>query len=130
MNLERDDLGSTNDRIYIDGQVSVIKINREVINVRGIVPGNYYPNVHAYNWSETSPLKVTLTIIDVNPTYREIYSLDVVLTKRGDVARLPGFTIDKDGRIGGVFNHTRTVVPNRGNNPNDDGQGTLVPAAP
>jgi hypothetical protein len=113
MNLERDDLGSSNDRVFIDGVVTIIKKNREVINIRGVVPGNYYPNVHAYNWSETEPLTVKLTVIDVNPVYREIYTIEVVLTQRGDIARLPGFTIDKEGNVGGVFNHTKIIVPSR-----------------
>ena len=114
MNLERDDLGSTNDRFYVDGQVSIVKTNREVVNVRGIVPGNYYPNVHTYNWSDTEPLEITITVVDINPVYREIYSVKVIVSKRGDVVRLPGFVIDAEGRIGNVFNHTKTVVPNRG----------------
>ncbi len=114
MNLERDDLGSTNDRFYVDGQVQIIKTNREVINVRGIVPGDYYPNIHTYNWTDTQPLEVKVTVVDVNPFYREVYSIKVMVSRRGDVVRLPGFTIDAKGRISKVFNHTKTVVPNRG----------------
>mgnify|MGYP000453831094 CR=1 FL=1 len=74
MNLERDDLGTNNDRITIDGKTEIIRINREVINVRGIVKGLYYPAVHAYSWSpaQKEPLVVKITVIDINPTYREI----------------------------------------------------------
>lgn len=119
MNLERDDLGTSNDRIVVDGVMQVIKVNREVVNIRGIVPGSYYINVHAYSWSEKEPLEVKVTVIDINPTYKEIYSQKVKLQFRGDIRRLPGFVIDKEGNVGSVFNHTRTVVPAKnGYNPN------------
>ena len=115
MNLERDDLGTNNDRMVIDGQVQIIRINREVINIRGIVPGMYYPNIHAYSWvgSQKGPLKVTVTVIDINPRYIEVYSVELILNTRGEVQRAPGFEIDKEGRVGKVFNHTRTVVPHK-----------------
>lgn len=128
MNLERDDLGTSNDRVIVDGKVTVIKKNREVVNVRGVVPGDYYINVHAYNWSEGSKgaLVIKVTVIDVNPVYKEIYTMEVTLTKRGDVERLPGFTIDDEGKIVKVFNHTRTIVPNRSNG---DNPGVTIPGA-
>lgn len=115
MNLERDDLGVSNDRIRIDGIEQIVKINREVINIRGVVPGSFYPSVHAYSWSEKGDdtLKVKVTVIDINPSYKEVYTLEVELAGKGDVQRLPGFVITKDGEVGDVFNHTRTVVPNR-----------------
>jgi|TARA_B110000908_G_C10094949_1_gene375837 hypothetical protein len=115
MNLERDDLGTSNDRMVIDGEVSFIKINREVINIRGIVPGLYYPNVHVYSWSrsQVEPLKVTVTVIDINPRYKEVYTVEFLVTSKGEVVRTPGFEIDKEGRVGKVFNHTRTVVPHK-----------------
>lgn len=121
MNLERDDLGTNNDRITIDGKTEIIRINREVINVRGIVKGLYYPAVHAYSWSpsQKEPLVVKVTVIDINPTYREVYSYEVTLTGRGHVQRAPGFEIDEEGVVPSVFNHTRTVVPHRGGNVND-----------
>ena len=117
MNLERDDLGTDNDRITIDGKTEIIRVNREVINIRGIVKGLYYPAVHAYSWSpsQKEPLVVKITVIDINPTYREVYSYEVTLAGRGHVQRSPGFEIDKEGVVPSVFNHTRTVVPQRKN---------------
>ena len=120
MNLERDDLGTNNDRITIDGKTEIIRINREVINIRGIVKGLYYPAVHAYSWSpsQKEPLVVKITVIDINPTYREVYSYEVTLTGRGQVQRTPGFEIDEEGRVPTVFNHTMPVVPHRKNSTN------------
>lgn len=117
MNLERDDLGTDNDRITIDGVTEIIRVNREVINIRGVIKGLYYPAVHAYSWtpSQKEPLEVTITVIDINPSYREVYSYKVTLTGRGHIQRAPGFEIDEDGKVPTVFNHTRTVVPNRKN---------------
>lgn len=129
MNLERDDLGTHNDRFTIDGKTEIIRSNREVINIRGIVPGLYYPNVHAYSWtpSQKEPLKVKITVIDINPRYREVYSITVVLQGRGNIARAPGFEIDREGKISNVFNHTKTVVPHRGHMGNNNQSGATAP---
>lgn len=126
MNLERDDLGTNNDRITIDGVTQIIRINREVINIRGIVKGLYYPAVHAYSWSpkQKEPLVVKVTVIDINPTYREVYSYEVTLSGKSEVKRAPGFEIDKEGSVPTIFNHTRTVVPRRGNAAVNDPQVT------
>jgi len=115
LNLERDDLGQTNDMIRIDGVLTPIKSNREVLNIRGIVPGNYYINIHAYSWREEEgqTLEVTVIVTDINPSYREIYNIKVILSGKNQVQRLPAFTVTKDGNIKTVFNHTRNIVPNR-----------------
>lgn len=110
-NLERDDLGYANDIIVIDGEKRIIRKNREVINIRGVIAGDYYINVHAYSFRENAPTTVRVTVIDINPRYSEAYSLDARLLGQSYVARLPAFTIDKDGNITSVFAHNRNIVP-------------------
>lgn len=49
MHLDRDDLGHRNDKITLkDGTVIEFKENREIVTVRGIVPGEYVVNAHMY----------------------------------------------------------------------------------
>ena len=110
MHLDRDDLGRTSDIMMIDGEKIVIKINREVVSMRGIAQGDYYINIHVYNKAGNSePTKYTVTLLDVNP-YREVYVMQGEVTARGDIVRLPGFTLNKEGEITDVWSSDRIIV--------------------
>ena len=110
MHLDRDDLGRTSDIMMIDGEKIVIKINREVVTMRGIAKGDYYINIHVYNKPGNSePTKYTITLLDVNP-YREVYVMQGEVTARGDIVRLPGFTLNKEGEVTDVWSSDRIIV--------------------
>lgn len=112
MNLERDDLGQQNDKVVIDGETQVIYVNREVVNIRGIMPGDYYINIHSYSFRDLQlPLKVKVTVIDVNPTYSEAYTLEYEFNDRNVIKRPPAFTVNEEGQIVDIFAHTKTIVP-------------------
>ena len=113
MHLDRDDLGRTSDIMMIDGEKIVIKINREVVTMRGIVKGDYYINIHVYNKPGNSePTKYTITLLDVNP-YREVYVMQGEVTARGDIVRLPGFTLNKEGEVTDVWSSDKIIVGTR-----------------
>lgn len=114
VNLDRDDLGQSNDTAIIDGKPVINKINRETINIRGILPGNYYVMAQMYSRRDRhgGPTIVTVTVIDVNP-YREAYTMTVEMNNTGDFARFPGFTLDADGNITDIFSHNRSVIGRR-----------------
>ena len=55
MHLDKDDLGKANDTIVnADGSRSTVMINREVVTIRGIVPGEYIINGHYYSTRDYS----------------------------------------------------------------------------
>jgi hypothetical protein len=113
MHLDRDDLGRTSDVMMIDGERIVIKINREVVTMRGIAKGDYYINIHVYNKPGNSePTKYTITLLDVNP-YREVYVMQGEVTARGDIVRLPGFTLDEEGEVTDVWSSDKIIVGTR-----------------
>ena len=113
MHLDRDDLGRTSDIMMIDGERIVIKINREVVTMRGIAKGDYYINIHVYNKPGNSePTKYTITLLDVNP-YREVYVMQGEVTARGDIVRLPGFTLDEEGEVTDVWSSDKIIVGTR-----------------
>ena len=113
MHLDRDDLGRTSDVMMIDGEKIVIKINREVVTMRGIAKGDYYINIHVYNKPGNSePTKYTITLLDVNP-YREVYVMQGEVTARGDIVRLPGFTLDEEGEVTDVWSSDKIIVGTR-----------------
>ena len=110
MHLDRDDLGRTSDYMWIDGERIVIKINREVVSMRGIAAGDYFINIHVYNKATNSePTKYTLTLLDVNP-YREVYVMQGELSERGQIIKLPGFTLNEEGEVTDVWTSDKIVV--------------------
>ena len=120
MHLDRDDLGRTSDVMIIDGETIIIKMNREVVTMRGIAPGDYYINIHVYNKSANSPpTKYTITLLDVNP-YKEVYVMQGELNERGDIVKLPGFTLNAEGEITEVWTSDKIVVASRGRNINGE----------
>lgn len=115
INLERDDLGQQNDKIVVDGETILVYSNREVVNIRGIMPGDYYINLHSYSFRDNKPLVVKVTVIDINPIYREAYTLEYEFVDKNSIHRPPAFTVDPEGHIVDIFAHTRTIVPVRRN---------------
>lgn len=112
LHLDRDDLGTTNDRIVVDGKVIFIKTNRETITVRGIIPGDYFVTVHMYS-KKAAVVPYTVTVMKVNP-FRQVYSLTGEFLVNREIQRLPAFTVDANGRVTSVFEHVRQIVPQRG----------------
>ena len=115
MHLDRDDLGRSSDVMMIEGEKIIIKINREVVTMRGIMAGDYYINIHAYNKPNgTEPTKYTVTLLDVNP-YKEVYVMQGVLNSRGDIIKLPGFTLNEEGEITDIWTSDKIIVGGRRN---------------
>ena len=107
MHLDKDDLGKRNDTIMVNGVEKVVKINREVVTIRGIVPGEYVVNVHFYSdYSEHAnyargpmpPLEVKVIVHKVNP-YSEVWQGIKPFTKKGQEETFIRFTMDKEGNV-------------------------------
>ena len=60
--LDKDDLGYVNDIVMnMDGTIMKVNINREVVTIRGIVPGEHIINVHYYSTRQTEAAFSSLT---------------------------------------------------------------------
>ena len=66
MHLDKDDLGAMNDTVVnADGSISTVKINREVVTIRGIIKGEYVINGHYYSlrsYDKIKPKKPAVTV--------------------------------------------------------------------
>ena len=62
LHLDRDDRGIINDRVKIGDQELVYPLNREVVTLRGLIPGEYTVNVFLYEHESKRPVDVKLTI--------------------------------------------------------------------
>ena len=102
LHLDRDDLGQANDFVNMKSdQTKIIEINREIMTVRGIIPGEYIVNTHFYSAKaspEKSNMDVSIQVIKVNP-YQEIYNGIINLKGPSDEKTAIRFKIDDKGDV-------------------------------
>lgn len=108
--LDRDDRGAWGDVVtHDDGRRELIRINHEVVAIRGILPGRYVVNAHyfsnyspeALGFEETHdgpvPAKIKLTAL--NPRVRELAENTVVLEHVGAQATALAFWVGQTGEV-------------------------------
>ena len=136
MYLDKDDLGYANDIVKnnVDGTVSKVNINREVVTIRGIIAGEYVINAHYYSsreWTrlgqlayefndietkkvkdKVQPLTVKIELHKVNP-YKIMWVGEKQFFRKGQEETFVRFTIDKNGDQIGDFDYKekRFVTP-------------------
>ena len=108
-------MGSSNDTVVnADGTISTVKINREVISIRGIVAGEYIVNAHYYSEREwvrklgqaksnvqgrrTKEVTVKIELHKVNP-YTVLWTGEKKFFRRGQEETFLRFRLDKDGTV-------------------------------
>ena len=121
--LDKDDLGFRNDTIILpDGTVKTIPINREVITIRGNIPGEWTVNAHYYSpYGQKRSLDVNgeTVVQDTNNKVQGALTVKVELTKvtpyeilgiwekkfhhKGQEETFVRFTIDNEGNLIGPF---------------------------
>ena len=127
MYLDKDDLGYANDIVKnVNGEITKVNINREVVTIRGIIPGEYIINAHYYSqrqWEadgrlntaakpEGKTLTVKIELHKVNP-YKIWWMGEKTFTHRGQEETFVRFTIGPDGNQIGDFTYVKKkfVVP-------------------
>ncbi len=106
MHLDKDDLGTRNDTtVLADGSTTTVKINREVISIRGIIPGEWIVNAHyysAHNYDRRNPsdyfITVRVELHRVNP-YQILWMGEKKYIKKGQEETFVRWRIDKDGNL-------------------------------
>lgn len=103
MHLDRDDLGGRNDTIMVGGERITVKENREIVTIRGIIPGEYTVWAHMYRRvngeEEPDPTPVKVKVEKMNPSVKTIALKTVELGQNGDEKTAFRFTIDQDGDV-------------------------------
>jgi hypothetical protein len=128
MYLDKDDLGYANDIVKnVDGTITKVNINREVVTIRGIIPGEYIINAHYYSarqWENDGrmttnakpdpnrKLTVKVELHRVNP-YKIWWIGEKTFTHRGQEETFVRFTLDSEGDQVGDFTYEEKgfVVP-------------------
>jgi len=151
MYLDKDDLGFANDIVKnVDGTITKVNINREVVTIRGIIPGEYVINAHYYSarkWtgqtlstnvdnsyelgkgkSTGKKLTVKIELYKVDP-YKIWWIGEKTFTHRAQEETFVRFIIDPDGKQVGDFTYVeKKFVTPYGTmgvvNPNNDDEPT------
>ena len=116
LHLDKDDLGHRNDKIIIDGKEKIIYLNREVVTIRGIVPGEYITNVHAYRKTKEAPVNGYVRLLKLNP-YIEYATEYFVLKNEGDEITVFRFYVDKDGYVSDINQDQYRFIQNQPDGP-------------
>ena len=112
LHLDKDDLGQRNDTIIINGEKKIIYLNREVITIRGIMPGEYIANVHYYGNSEKKLVRGYVKLLKLNP-YIEYANKQFILKNVGDEITVFRFWVDKDGYVINMNQDQHRFITNR-----------------
>ena len=138
MYLDKDDLGFANDIVKnVDGTITKVNINREVVTIRGIIPGEYIINAHYYSsrkWTGQTLSTVSGDVREIGDTVSvdrhgqgkptgkqltvkiELHKVDPykiwwigekTFTHRGQEETFVRFTIDQEGKQVGGFTYEK-----------------------
>ena len=94
------------------GKEKIIYLNREVVTIRGIVPGEYITNVHAYRKMDKSPVNGYVRLLKLNP-YVEYATEYFILKDIGDEVTVFRFEVDNDGYVTDINQDHHRFVTNR-----------------
>jgi len=119
LTLERDDMGSSNNTIEINGQLVTKLTNEELVSIRGFLPGEYIVNVHLYSaknnmtyGAPVEPFPVTIKIQKMNPTVTIVYQGTVTLKFIRQEVHAVRFTLSSDGSISNINNDLPIMIRN------------------
>lgn len=110
MHLDRDDRGTANDTLVINGQQVVNPLNQEVVTVRGYAPGEYTVNVFYYETRNGRPVDVTVSVVKVNPRAEVVFYGTVALARKGDEATAVRFNVNREGGVDSVGTLPKQLV--------------------
>jgi hypothetical protein len=110
MHLDRDDRGTVNDMLTINGREVPNPLNQEIVTIRGVLPGEYVVNVHYYASGSQKPVPVSVKVAKVNPALEVVYYGNVELQRKGQEHTACRFTVTADGQVTAVNEVPKQLV--------------------
>ncbi len=111
LHLDRDDRGSLNDTIEINGQEILHPINQEVVTMRGIISGEYVVNVYYYESVTRGPVSATVQIDKINPVLETVFFDRIVLESQDVEKTVVRFRVSDRGEVVGIDRRPRRLTP-------------------
>ena len=119
MHLDRDDLGTRNDKVTMpDGTVKYVILNREIAALRGTFKGWYVVHVHAYRKGQLRGedgtlgdvvTKTRVELIQVNP-YKLVTVQELEITAQGQEFTVFAFRLDDKGKVQELSGDAKSFV--------------------
>lgn len=112
--LDRDDLGTNNDTVVVNGETIVIKRNIETVSITQLVPGEYFFSIHHFMSYLSSPddkkgpVAVTVTVIELNP-FSIVFTGTVVVPYKQEVS-VVSFMVNEEGLIEDVRTDVNVTI--------------------
>ena len=111
LHLDRDDQGIINDKVIIDGKNVVYPVNREVVTLRGIIPGIYTVNLYMYDNKSLKPVNAKITIEKVNPTLKLVFFDNVLMETKDVELTVLKFRLDSSGNFSSILSENEILTP-------------------
>ena len=111
LHLDRDDQGVVNDKITINDKEVIYPINREVVTLRGIIPGEYTVNLYLYEHKSSKPIDAKLIIEKVNPSLKLVFFNNVSLKKKDTELTIAKFRLDSVGNFKSLIIENEILTP-------------------
>jgi hypothetical protein len=112
MHLDRDDLGQSNDIVETEFGSIEYNENREIVTIRGTVPGEYVINVHMYSKRSEESTPVFIQVDKINP-FSTVFTNTVNLQYDGHEETAVRIVVDKDSNVESV-NYLRKSLTRSG----------------
>jgi hypothetical protein len=110
MMLDRDDRGSANNTITVDGRKITSSFRQETISIRGIVPGEYTVNVHYFLATKGGPVPAVVKVEKVNPVVEVVAYDTVQLGRMGEEKTAVRFRLAADGNVVDVNHRDKSLI--------------------
>ena len=110
MVLDRDDRGSVNNTVTVDGRKITSKIRQETISIRGIVAGEYTVNVHYFLATKGGPVPIQVKVEKINPTVEVVSYDNIVLNRMGEEKTAVRFKVAANGSVTDVNHREKSLI--------------------
>tara|TARA_Y100000590_G_scaffold102939_4_gene117024 strand:+ start:26199 stop:26804 length:606 start_codon:yes stop_codon:yes gene_type:complete len=111
LHLDRDDQGIINDKVLINNKEVIYPLNREVVTLRGIIPGEYIVNLYLYENKSNLPVDVKVKIERVNPTLKLVFFDDLILSGKDAEITVARFFLDELGNFNSRPTQKKILTP-------------------
>jgi hypothetical protein len=114
LHLDRDDRGSKNNSVLVNGREVSSPTRQEIVTLRGLVPGEYVVNAHYYESRDKQPVDVSVSVVKVNPQAEIVFTGTQQIPAKGDERTLVRFSINDTGLVTDVNTRPKTIVERSG----------------
>ena len=110
MHLDRDDRGSLNDALTVNGERIENPLNQETVTLRGIAAGEYVVNLLHYRAVTEKPVRVKVKVEKLNPNVSVVFAGTNTLTGAGDEQTAVRFSLDATGTVSKIYTRDKALI--------------------